>query len=241
MRSRFLVNTCFAATAFVSLSDYRHLKSGRVFLECAAIYKWNKDSPNVKHDICARKLLGLFLENGGVYVKIGQSMAALVYLLPAEYTNTLKVLQNQCSPRSLDLVKLVIEKEVDISSCQITSLHPEPLGVGSLAQVHKGTMVINGQQLVVAFKVQHAELESQALADIRTCANMVQLLKYMFPEFNLFWLADELEMSLPLELDFRKEAENCRLLEANNTVRGVYFPKVYLATKRLLVMECNNN
>merc|ERR1712127_979560 len=43
------------------------------------------DGRNPVHMAAARKLLRLCRENGGVYIKIGQHLANLDYLIPAEY------------------------------------------------------------------------------------------------------------------------------------------------------------
>lgn len=41
----------------------------------------------------AKRILDGCLANGGLYIKIGQGVAAINHILPYEYTNTLKKLE----------------------------------------------------------------------------------------------------------------------------------------------------
>jgi len=48
------------------------------------------------------------------------------------------------------------------------------------------------------------------------------MLKRAFPEYDLTWLSDEMEVSLPQELDFTQEGENARIARAYfGNVKGI--------------------
>ena len=66
----------------------------------------------------ANHLLKLCQDNGGVFVKVGQHIGALDYLLPEEYVNTMKVLHNRSPQMPLDDIYSVIREELgqDVSS-----------------------------------------------------------------------------------------------------------------------------
>lgn len=86
-----------------------------------------------------------------------------------------------------------------------TSFDPEPLGVASLAQVHRATLK-NGKE--VAVKVQHHYVRGNAKVDIVTMEYCVKIMGWIFPDFKFQWLVDESKKNLPKELDFMQEGRN---------------------------------
>ncbi|TPX69495.1 hypothetical protein CcCBS67573_g06860 [Chytriomyces confervae] len=193
---------------------------------------------SVVHRRSAEKMLRVFQQNGGVYIKLGQHLNALVYLLPFEYTDTFKVLQDQCPPTPMKSVREVILSETGSELEELFENFDEtPIGVASLAQVHYATLKSNKQQ-PVAIKIQHPELQSDAPMDTALCAFIVRAIKPIFPEFELTWLAEEMAVALPQELDFRMEAANIETVRGNFRGDAVFFvPNVFWATKRILVEE----
>jgi aarF domain-containing kinase len=85
------------------------------------------------------------------------------------------------------------------------SFDPEPLGVASLAQVHRATLK-NGKE--VAVKVQHHYVRGNAKVDIVTMEYCVKIMSFIFPDFKFQWLVDESKKNLPVELDFMQEGRN---------------------------------
>ncbi|KAI9339005.1 ABC1 family-domain-containing protein [Obelidium mucronatum] len=189
------------------------------------------------HRRSAQRMLKVFEENGGVYIKLGQHLNALVYLLPFEYTDTFKVLQDQCPPTPMKDVKQLIKDETgrDLEDL-FTNFQEDPIGVASLAQVHKATL--KSTNAPIAIKIQHPHLQAHAPIDTALCMYVVRAIKRVFPEFELFWLADEMAVSLPQELDFTMEANNLTTVRTNFRGDTVFFvPNVYWSTRRILVEE----
>lgn len=60
----------------------------------------------------ARRLCELCCANRGTFIKVGQHLAALDYLLPQEYTSTLKVLHSQAPKSSMQEVSQVIREDL---------------------------------------------------------------------------------------------------------------------------------
>jgi aarF domain-containing kinase len=113
----------------------------------------------------------------------------------------------------------------------------EPIGAASLAQVHLATVKESGQK--VAVKVQHPGLAQWAPLDLALTSFTFSSLKRFFPEYDLEWLSSEMELSLPQELDFEREAENAmRTKEYFSHIPSLplVIPNVLWAKKRLLVM-----
>ncbi|XP_038599953.1 aarF domain-containing protein kinase 1 isoform X2 [Tachyglossus aculeatus] len=112
----------------------------------------------------AERLRELCCANRGTFIKVGQHLGALDYLLPEEYTSTLKVLHSQAPQSSMQEVKQVIREDLgkEISDLFL-SFEDTPLGAASLAQVHKAVL---HDGTTVAVKVQHPKVQSQSSKDI---------------------------------------------------------------------------
>lgn len=84
------------------------------------LYKkeWDKKSHAYKieksrtHTIAAEKLLKLICTNKGVYVKVGQHIGSLDYLLPPEYVSTMKVLHSNAPKNPVDDIYKVIRQDL---------------------------------------------------------------------------------------------------------------------------------
>ena len=64
------------------------------------------------HIRCAKRLKEVFCKNGGAFIKVGQHIGSLDYILPTEYVQTMKELHNK-APES-DITKLFETIEVDL-------------------------------------------------------------------------------------------------------------------------------
>ncbi|KAJ3158162.1 putative aarF domain-containing protein kinase 1 [Geranomyces michiganensis] len=234
------------------LALVRSYRAGMTGIKMGLDYKWSlRNGPDVIgqdayeavkracHQRCAERLLQLCKDNQGIYIKLGQHIAAMVFLLPVEYTETMRPLQDKCPETSEADIEALFRSDL---GCRVKDMFswfdPKPLGVASLAQVHRATLV-TGQE--VAVKVQHPVLDAYAPVDIATTASIVRLAKRMFKDFDFEWLAEELRDSLPQELDFENEARNA------DKIRGLFrgnamlkIPDVYWAARRVLIMEYVN-
>lgn len=199
------------------------------------MYEKNKSDCHLRS---AEELLKLCCANGGCFIKVGQHIGALDYLLPEEYVNTMKILHSRAPEMPLDDIYSVLNEEFGQDPTELfASFDPVPLGTASLAQVHKAVL-FNGQ--VVAVKVQHKYVRKHSFVDIWTCDFLVRMVKVAFPQFEFMWLADELRKNMPLELAFTKEAENSeKAARMFKDYTWLKIPKISwnLTTDRVLVME----
>jgi len=190
------------------------------------------------HQRSADKLLKLCCSNGGVFIKVGQHMGSLDYLLPEEYVNTMKVLHSRAPAMPLKEVREVIKDELGQEPEQLfATFDPEPLGTASLAQVHKATLK-DGR--VCAVKVQHKYVKKHSLVDIYTCTVLVKAVKWAFPQFEFMWLAEEMSKNLPNELDFSTEGRNSEKVSNQlHAFRWLKIPRIEwrLTSDRVLTME----
>ncbi|XP_072819612.1 aarF domain-containing protein kinase 1 isoform X2 [Vicugna pacos] len=174
----------------------------------------------------ARRLCELCCANRGTFIKVGQHLGALDYLLPEEYTSTLKVLHSQAPQSSMQEIQDLF-----------VSFDDTPLGAASLAQVHKAVLH-DGR--TVAVKVQHPKVQAQSSKDILLMEVLVLAVKQLFPEFEFMWLVDEAKKNLPLELDFLNEGRNAeKVAQMLKHFDFLKVPRIYweLSTKRVLLME----
>ncbi|KFH64688.1 atypical/ABC1/ABC1-B protein kinase [Podila verticillata NRRL 6337] len=194
------------------------------------------------HKRSAERLREMLRVNGGIYIKLGQHLASLKYLLPDEWTTAMEPLQDRCTPSSIESIQALFLSDLGqpISS-YFASFDLEPIGVASLAQVHRAKL-LDGQE--VAVKIQHPALREFSEIDINTVAALTRFVAYVFPEFEFSWLSEEMQVSLPKELNFTCEALNSVRVNANfdnaraeGSKSTIKVPDVVWAKNRVLVME----
>lgn len=191
------------------------------------------------HQRSAQRMLEALKKNSGVYVKIGQHVAA-VQVLPKEWTSTMTPLQDQCFPTPVEDIDAMLREDLGVGINDLfVDFDPNPIGVASLAQVHRAVDRRSGRP--VAVKVQHADLQEFAMIDMATVNFAIRLVKHIFPDFEFGWLGEEMNEMLPLEMNFRHEAANSmRCRDDFQHLKGktsLYLPGIMWAERRCLVME----
>ncbi|PNS14096.1 hypothetical protein CAC42_6609 [Sphaceloma murrayae] len=191
------------------------------------------------HQRCADRTYKTLESNGSIFVKLGQHLSSLNYLLPSEWCDTFIPLQDKCPVSSFESVqKMVLRDTGKPIEEYFSDFNVQPIGAASLAQVHIATMRETGVE--VAVKIQHPSLDEWAEMDLALTRFTFRTLKRWFPEYDLTWLSDEMEESLPKELDFAQEGRNAmeaKAYFAQHPELPVVIPKVMWAKRRILVME----
>jgi len=138
-----------------------------------------------------------------------------------------------------DLSTLYLHDTGRSLSDDFSSFNATPLGVASLAQVHRATLRDSGRE--VAVKIQHPEVARYSAIDIVTTRFIFDTIQRWFPEISIGWLGEEMEISLPQELDFQREYDNANTTRAHFAAIPdslLKIPDMIWAKKRVLVMEC---
>ncbi|PYH95132.1 ABC1-domain-containing protein [Aspergillus ellipticus CBS 707.79] len=191
------------------------------------------------HKRCAERTLRVLEKNGSIFIKLGQHLSSMGYLLPIEWTTTFIPLQDKCPVSSFESIEQMFLADTGRPIDELfSSFDPEPIGAASLAQVHIATLKETGQK--VAVKVQHPALAEWVPLDLALTRFTFSMLKRFFPEYDLEWLSREMDLSLPQELDFRMEAENATRASEyfkQHSDAPLVIPDVMWAQKRILVME----
>lgn len=233
--------------------DVGIVRFGRAFVtatKIAADYKFSLrgyedcSEPSMKawsdcHRRSAERLLNLCCSNGGIFIKVGQHIAALQYLVPGEYVETLSVLHNKAPRTNFNDIKKVIKEDLKADMEDLfDEFDVDPVGAASFAQVHRAKLKSTGQ--MVAVKVQHPQVQKHSYVDMATMDILVNVVAKLFPNFSFLWLAESTKKNIPLELDFRHEGRNAdktrRLLEYFDWLR---VPKIHweLSSSRILLMD----
>ncbi|XP_017332116.1 aarF domain-containing protein kinase 1 isoform X1 [Ictalurus punctatus] len=190
------------------------------------------------HRRSAERLRDLCCANRGTFIKVGQHLGALDYLLPEEYTSTLKILHSRAPSSTMQEIQQVIREDLGKELDELfVSFEEKPQGAASLAQVHRAVLA-NGT--TVAVKVQHPKVKAQSSKDIVVMEFLLQVVHWIFPDFEFMWLVEEAKRNMPLELDFLNEGRNAE--KVSHMLKHFDFlkvPKIHwdLSTKRVLTME----
>lgn len=179
--------------------------------------------------------------NGGVYIKIGQHIALLDYLVPEPYLRALRPLFDRTPRTPYAQVRDTLERELGAPVEELfAEFEIEPIASASLAQVHRARSRADGHALAV--KVQHPYLQHMARTEVHLLAGLVHAVRWLEPSFGFEWLVEEVRFNLPLELDFTNEAANaerCAALLADRFGDAVHVPRAHpgLSTSRVLTMD----
>lgn len=195
---------------------------------------------SVIHRRAASRLLQLCRDNGGVYIKVGQHLAQLDYLIPEEYTEILSSLFDDTPETDYEDVRQVVCEELGKDPDELfDNFDHSPIASASLAQVHVAYDKQTGRKL--AIKIQHRGLRETSAGDIFALCSVVRVAEALFANFNFGWIADEIAPHLPRELDFLNEGKNAERAAANLLKTGLacVVPKVLWthSSPRVLTME----
>ena len=186
----------------------------------------------------AGRLLDAAQALGGTLIKAGQFASTRPDLLPLPYIETLSSLQDRLPPQPQTVIEEAVARELGRPVEDVFSeFDAEPIAAASIAQVHRARLT-NGRE--VAVKIQYPGVAALMEADLDTLESIFAALSRLEPEMRLKPIADYLRWTLPLELDFRREAKAIEKLRNVLPDRDdVVVPKVVsrLTTERLLVME----
>src|SRR5258707_9291699 len=186
----------------------------------------------------ANRVLETAASLGGALIKACQFASTRPDLLPAIYIRTLAPLEDRMPPRSWSDIEKAITRELGQSPADVfANIEQEPVAAASIAQVHRARLH-DGRE--VAVKVQYPDIENLVATDLTVLEQIVKAIARLAPAIQLQPIVDYLQETLPLELDFRHEAESMTALRTALAHRSdVLIPTAVpeLSTEHLLVMD----
>lgn len=183
----------------------------------------------------------VFEELGPTFIKLGQMLSTRYDLLPVEYINELRKLQDDVKPFPEEKSIQIIEEELDASVDDLFSCFVrKPIAAASIAQVHRAC-THSGREIVI--KVQRPDIQEMIETDIPILKHLADLIEKHIPESQVFdpsGLVDQFKKWISEELNFVQEGRNAHLFKKNfEEDPTVYVPEVFwdLTSERVLTLE----
>lgn len=212
-----------APRAAVSSDIRRHLKT----------HQPKRSAPEIAKETLERL--------GPTFIKLGQFLSIRPDLIPPEFCEEFRKLQDRVPPFSWLEARDVLWQELGRDPGEVFSEFDEaPVAAASVAQVHRARLA-NGRE--VAVKIRRPGVRRRMEEDILIMLFFAHLFEKLVPALRknqLVMLVHEFSRWTDRELDFYEEGKHAmQFAHCFAGHRGIKIPKVYLAlsTERMLVME----
>lgn len=179
-------------------------------------------------------------ELGPTYIKMGQILATRPDLIPPEWCEEFRNLQDNVAPVDFKDIQEVLASEFPGRlETLFTSIEKEPLAAASMAQVHKATLK-SGEDVVL--KVLRPGTRNLIEEDMVLLEWMAQFVESYFSDlgYSPVAVAAEFSREITKEMNFLQEAlATNRLRRYFDDDPHIHFPKVYTetSTRSVLTLE----
>ncbi|MBC7474503.1 MAG: AarF/ABC1/UbiB kinase family protein [Candidatus Sericytochromatia bacterium] len=189
----------------------------------------------------ARRALLVLQDLGPTFIKLGQILSTRADLIPDEFIQEFKTLQDDVPAFSFNEARILIETELGGSIEDIyKSFNQNQLATASIGQVYTAVLK-TGEEVVV--KVQRPNVGITIERDIDLLYILARLAERQSPDLKLLnpvGIVKEFEKAIQRELDYNTELRNAlRFAEAFKYHDQVIIPKVYkeYSSKKVFTME----
>lgn len=226
----------FMKVAEISIKDKTSHKRMNEIVRIMRQYK-------VLHGLTPEQAVEVLQALGPTYVKIGQLASNRSDLLPKAYCDAFEKLRDDANPMPFDVVIEQIDRAYGESWHEVfASIDPVPLGVASIAQVHKATLL---DGTTVAVKVRRPGVAESMAEDIMLMKHLLALGEFASNShrdilLSLEGFIEEIERTTASEVDFTSELHNLmRFHDELADEEGVTSPVAYpqYSCESVLVME----
>ncbi len=204
------------------------------------INSWTQ-STETSHLSTAQRVRISFEELGPTFIKLGQLLASRPDVIPPDYVNEFRKLQDQIPPIPFVEIEKILNQQYPAGYKKIfKEFSEECIGSASIAQVHRA--VLNDDTPVVV-KIQKPGIAETIEDDTRILQLLADLCEQYLPEsriFNPVGMVNEFTRSISLETNFVVEANNIKRFQENFAdTPQVKVPNVFLefSGPKILVME----
>lgn len=189
----------------------------------------------------AQWLVGVLLDLGPTFIKLGQALSTRADLLPLEYVQALGRLQDKVPAFNPEQAIAIVEAELGANIYRLyREFDPIPIAAASLGQVHRARLH-TGEDVVV--KVQRPGLEKLFEMDFKILRQLLRFCDRFLPwtrQYNLDEIYLEFAQILQNEIDYIQEALNADRFRYNfRDHPRISVPKIYPkhTTQRVLTMD----
>jgi len=199
---------------------------------------WAEAQRHKQHRRTAQGIHDVAVTNQGLLIKTAQFLSSRPDVVPDEYIDILRTLQDEVPPEPFPVVKRIVERELRRPLDKVFRRFDEtPVASASLAQVHRAEL---HDGTVVAVKVQYPGIDELVRIDLRNIDRFIRILSRFDHMMNYSFISEEMSKQIPFELDFIHEGHNAEAIAANfEGVQDIVVPDIYwdYTTARVLTME----
>lgn len=187
----------------------------------------------------AKKMVDRFIKLGPAFIKLGQLLSVRADVLPQPYMDEFYRLQDQVPQSPFDLIEKELNEEYGDYRKVFDSFEQKAVNAASLGEVHEA--VYKGKPVVV--KILRPNVKKIIDEDVKTIKELLPFASLIFGRVfrdTLETVVDQFYETVQDEMDYKKEAENMKLLKKYlENYDYVIVPEVIeeVSTKRVLVME----
>lgn len=168
-------------------------------------------------------------ELGPTFVKLGQVLSTRPDLIPSEYSDEFRKLQDKVPPFDSDAVRKQLHLEFGASSDDLfAEFNDEPIAAASIGQVHRARLK-TGEDVVL--KIQRPDIESTIETDLDILLGLAYLIENHMPEEMIadpVSIVREFRRVVRRELDYTREGRTIDRFSANfEGDKTVIIPQVF--------------
>lgn len=180
-------------------------------------------------------------ELGPTFIKLGQILSTRPDLVPPEYAEEFRKLQDRVPPLSPQIIRQEIEQQLD-STIEKTFAEFDDVAIaaGSIAQIHRACLHDGSQ---VAVKVRRPAIMPLLETDLDILAGLAYLVEHHMPGMEIFdpsGIVREFRRTLFREIDLTREGHTIERFAANfSKTDDIFTPKIYWeqSCETVLTME----
>ncbi len=186
-------------------------------------------SKEVERLSTAQRLRLAMEELGPTFVKLGQVLSTRPDLIPTEYSDEFRKLQDKVPPFDKVAVHKQLQLEFGATSAELfAEFNDEPLAAASIGQVHKARLK-SGEEVVL--KIQRPDIEATIETDLDILMGLAYLIENHMPEEMIadpVSIVREFRRVVRRELDYTREGRTIDRFAANfEDDKTIIIPEVF--------------
>ncbi len=179
-------------------------------------------------------------ELGPTYIKLGQILATRPDLIPPEWANEFRHLQDNCAVVPFSEIEEVLIHEFPGRLHQLfATIDEKPLAAASMAQVHRATLADGTAVVLKVLRPGNRKIVEEDMALLEWLAQFVEDY-FSSLGFSPVSVAAEFSKEITKEMNFLQEAQSTKKLRRYfEDDPNISFPKVYSesSTRNVLTLE----